>query len=123
MSSRNIIQITALATIAFAGAITGVTLGVTDSGYAALPPPTARHAVPPIAPPRWAEIMHRRPQATWRSAGEYLDYLAYWRAPVWPVEPTAAWQCDFCRPGWAPPARTTTEELIYAVVPSPRAAH
>ena len=62
MSSRNIIQIAALAAIAFAGAITGVTLGVTDSGYAALPPATARDPAPPIPPPRWAEIMHRRPQ-------------------------------------------------------------
>jgi hypothetical protein len=102
MSSRNIIRITALAAIACAGAITGVTLGVTDSGYAALPPATARDPAPPIPPPRWAEIMHRRPQPVWHSVGEYLDYLAYWRAPVWPVEPTAAWQCDLCRPGWKP---------------------
>ena len=103
MSIRSIIQIAALAAIACAGAITGVTLGVTDSGYAALPPATARDPAPPIPPARWAEIMHRDPQlAGWRSVSEYLDAIKRWRAPSWPVEPTAAWQCDLCRPGWKP---------------------
>ena len=80
MSSRNIIQIAALAAIACAGAITGVTLGVTDSGYAALPPATARDPAPPIPPARWAEIMHRDPQlAGWRSVSEYLDAIKRWK--------------------------------------------
>ena len=82
MSSRNIIQIAALAAIACAGAITGVTLGVTDSGYAALPPATARDPAPPIPPPRWAEIMHRDRNPGWHSVGEYLDYLALARPVV-----------------------------------------
>ena len=104
MSSRNIIQIAALAAIACAGAITGVTLGVTDSGYAALPPATARDPAPPIPPPRWAEIMHRRPQHGGLAIGGGIPGLSrlIWRAPVWPVEPPAAWQCDLCRPGWKP---------------------
>ena len=104
MSSRNIIQITALAAIACAGAITGVTLGVTDSGYAALPPATARDPAPPIPPVRYAVTRNHNPQnGGFESTGDYLDYLAWrWHAPLWPFDPPAVWLCDLCRPGWKP---------------------
>lgn len=110
-----VIQFAILATIAIFAAGLGVTLGVTDSGYAALLPATARAPAPPTPPMRWAVIRNHNPQSGgFESTGDYLDYLAWrWHAPKWPIDPPAVMICDLCKPNWTPPPRQAQIWRIY----------
>lgn len=102
MPKRSIIQFAAMfAVLAIALGAEG--LSGAGTSRAALPPVTARTPDPAVPPLRRAVLRARKAQrAGWPSVASYLDALARWHAPPWPVEPTAAMQCPPCRPGWVP---------------------